>query len=163
MMTSAPSSTTVTIDSHAFSVLVTATTDIDTPAQVAWAVIADTGSYPDWNPFVRRLDGDLIVGQKIDVDLQLEGREPQRMSPKIVDVNAGRAFEWLGGFGFRGVFDGRHRFEIVPVDAGRCRLVQSEKLSGALVPFFRKMLTGPTPDAFVAYNDAFKQRVEHGH
>jgi len=29
------------------------------------------------------------------------------------------------------------------------------------VPFFKKMLTGPTPEAFAAPNEAFKDRVEH--
>lgn len=162
MMTTTPSSTTtiVTVDSNALSVYVAATTDVDAPAHVAWAVLADTDKYAEWNPFVRRLDGDLVVGNKIEVELQLNDRKLQKMSPRIVVADAGTAFEWLGGFGFRGVFDGRHRFEIQAVDVGRSRLVQSEKLSGALVPFFRKMLTCATPAAFVACNDAFKQRVE---
>jgi len=41
--------------------------------------------------------------------------------------------------------------------------VHSERLSGVLTPFFRKMLTEETTAAFVAYNEAFKRRVESGH
>jgi hypothetical protein len=58
------------------------------------------------------------------------------------------------------VFDGRHRFLVEPAGAGRTRFVQSERLSGALVPAFRGMLTTATPAAFVAMNDALATRVQ---
>lgn len=37
--------------------------------------------------------------------------------------------------------------------------MQSERLSGALVPAFRTMLTRSTPEAFVAMSDALAARV----
>src|SRR4051812_17958615 len=43
---------------------------------------------------------------------------------------------------------------------GAARFVQSERLSGALVPAFRGMLTTATPAAFVAMNDALATRVQ---
>lgn len=153
-----PTATDTKVTTTVFSVDIEAVTPIDAPADRAWNVLADTDSYPEWNPLVRRFDGPLVEGQKVAVELHLPGRKPQSMSPRIVEVVPGRAFEWLGGT--RGVFDGRHRFEIRAVDARRCELVQSERLSGLLVPAFKKMLTGPTPAAFTALNDAFKVRVE---
>jgi hypothetical protein len=54
---------------------------------------------------------------------------------------------------------GRHRFDVQPLGEGRSRFVQSERLSGALVPLFRSMLTGPTPEAFAAMNDALAKRA----
>ncbi|MHB1712947.1 MAG: SRPBCC family protein [Acidimicrobiales bacterium] len=152
--------TTPIVSTTALSVTIEAVTAIDAPAEKAWTVLADTGTYAQWNPFVRRLDGPLEAGHRIEVDLQLPDRKLQKMKPKVTGVETSRSFEWLGGFGPRGVFDGRHRFEIRPVGAQRCELVQSEKLSGLLVPLFKKMLTGPTPEAFVALNEAFKARVE---
>ena len=150
-----------TVDTTALSVRIEAVTEIDAPADRAWSVLSDTAAYGSWNPFVTRLEGPLVQGERIEVVLQLDGRKPQTMTPRLVRVDEGTSFEWLGQFGPRGVFDGRHRFELRPRDGGRCVLVQSEVLSGALVPFFRRMLTGPTPDAFVALNEAFKRRVEH--
>ena len=42
--------------------------------------------------------------------------------------------------------------------------MQSERLSGALVPAFRGMLTTAAPAAFVAMNDALAARVQEvGH
>jgi hypothetical protein len=150
-----------TVEKKAFSVRIEAVTPVDAPVQKAWSVLSDTSAYDSWNPFVKRLDGRLAPGERIEVSLVLAGRKPQKMKPRIVGYEPGRAFEWLGQFGPRGVFDGRHRFELRPIDEGRCELVQSEVLSGMLVPFFKKMLTGPTPDAFSALNEAFKARVEN--
>ena len=149
------------VESKAFAVTVEAVTPVDAPVEQAWQVLSDTTAYGSWNPFVRRLDGPLVSGEHIEVDLQLAGRKLQKMKPRVVKVEPGKSFEWLGQFGPRGVFDGRHRFELRPLGTGRCELVQSEVLSGALVPFFKKMLTGPTPEAFAALNEAFKDRVEH--
>jgi hypothetical protein len=149
-----------TVETTAFAVRIEAVTPVDAPPETAWSVLAATGAYGAWNPFVTRFDGQLIPGERIAVELQLEGRKLQKMTPRVVSCERGRSFEWHGQFGPRGVFDGRHRFELRPLPDGRCELVQSEVLSGALVPFFKRMLTGPTPEAFVSLNEAFKARAE---
>ena len=152
--------TTTDIHSTAFTVDITATTEIDAPPERVWAVLADTARYGEWNPFVRRLDGTIAVGERIAVDLQLPGRKIQSMRPTVVVAQDGRTFEWLGHVGVAGVFDGRHRFLVEPAGAGRTRFVQSERLSGALVPAFRSMLTTSTPAAFAAMNEALAQRSQ---
>ncbi len=159
-MTADTSATRIEHTSSSFSVDIQARTTIAAPASAAWTVLADTTSYPEWNPFVRRLEGDLQRGSRLEVELQLGDRKPQRMRPTIVTLDEGRVLEWLGRVGFPGVLDGRHRFELRSTEATGCELVHSERLSGALVPAFRKLLTRDTPAAFVAYNEAFKRRVE---
>ncbi len=159
-MTTDTGATRIQHTSTSFSVDIQARTTISAPASAAWAVLTDTASYPEWNPFVRRLEGELQCGSRLEVELQLGDRKPQRMRPTIVRLEAGRGFEWLGRVGFPGVLDGRHRFEIRATDATRCELVHAERLSGVLVPAFRKLLTEETPAAFVACNEALKCRVE---
>ena len=156
--------TTADVRSAAFTVDITATTEIDAPPERVWAVLADTARYGEWNPFVCRFEGTIAVGEKVAVDLQLAGRKVQSMRPTVVVAEDGRTFEWLGHVGVTGVFDGRHRFLVEPSGPGRTRFVQSERLSGALVPAFRGMLTTATPAAFVAMNDALAARVQEvGH
>ncbi len=153
--------TTARVTKRAFSVDITATTAVDRPAAEVWAVLTETVRYSEWNPFVTELVGNLAPGEKIAVTLQLPGRKAHHLKPRIVEVDAGRSFTWLGGFGMRGVFDARHHFEIRDQGPRACELVQHERLSGVLVPMFRSTLTGPTPRAFVALNEACKARVEH--
>ncbi len=153
------SPTTVRVATTVWSVSIDVTTTLEVSAEVAWRDLLDTHAYPDWNPFVTRLDGTLAPGQRLDVDLALGGRRVH-MRPRVTEVLQGRSFAWLGHLVLPGLFDGAHRFEIRPLDDARSELVQSETLSGALVHFARRLLTGDTPRGFVAMNDAFKTRVE---
>lgn len=151
--------TTVSVTTTAFAVVVEAVTAIDAPPEAVWAILADTSHYAGWNPFVTRFEGALEEGEQIGVTLALPGRKPQDMRPRVVAVDPGRHFQWLGRVGVPGVLDGRHSFTVEPLGPDRSRLVQHERLSGALVPMFRKMLTVNAPEAFVALNQALAREV----
>lgn len=149
---------TTEVVSTATRVEITATTPVAAPAEAVWAVLTDFEAYPDWNPFVRRLVGRLEVGERWEADLQPGAADPRTMRPRLVAVDPGRSFTWLGRVGLPGVLDGRHTFTVEP-DGEGSRLVQHEVLSGLLVPLFRRMLTVDTPAAFTASNDALADRV----
>jgi hypothetical protein len=153
--------TEIQVERTAFAVTITATTPVAAPPERVWEVLTDTGSYPDWNPFVRRLEGELVEGARIEVDLQPNAKEPTTMKPRVVEVVPGHAFTWVGKVGVRGILDGRHTFSVEadPAVAGSSVLVQHERLSGLLTPLFTTMLTVETPEAFRAANDALAARV----
>lgn len=154
--------TTLDVQKRAFAVEIRATTEVNAPAERVWEVLTDGAAYPQWNPFIKQLDGSIEVGEQLEVTLHPEGGKPTVIKPKVVDVAEGRAFEWLGRVGLPGLLDGWHRFEVVPLDGNRSRLVQSERLAGVLVPGFRSMLTEGAPRSFVAMNDALAARVSNG-
>ena len=147
------------LQSTMFAVDISASTDIEASAAQVWSVLTETSAYPEWNPFIRSFAGSIALGERLEVTLQPAGRSVTTMKPQVVEFTAGRTFAWLGRVGIPGVMDGRHRFEVQPIDAGHARFVQSERLSGALVPAFRSMLTDATPRSFVAMNDALAERV----
>ena len=150
--------TQVQVRTTAFTVTITATTEIDASPERVWQVLTDTAAYPQWNPFVRRLEGELEVGGAISVDLQPGEKKPQTLRPTIVELEPGRTFTWLGHVGVPGLLDGRHTFTVEAAGDG-ARLVQHEVLSGALTPLFRSMLTRDTPSAFQRSNDALAARA----
>lgn len=94
--------TTTDVHSSAFAVDITATTPIDAPPERVWAVLVDIAHYPEWNPFVRRFEGAIAVGERITVELQVPGRKPQSMRPTVVVAEEGRRFEWAGHVGVTG-------------------------------------------------------------
>ena len=154
--------TTLDVSSRLFRVEITATTEVSAPAEAVWAELTATAAYPEWNPLIRRLDGRLAVDERLEVDFQPDPAQAARtMRPRVVALEPGRRFGWLGRVGLPGVLDGRHTFTVEPTDGG-CRLVQHEILSGMLTPLFQDLLTRKTPQAFVALNDALAARAVTG-
>lgn len=151
--------TTVNVVRRIWSVTIEAVTHADAVPERVGAVLVDTDVYPSWNPFVRSISGQLVAGERLTVALQPTEAAPRTMTPTVVEVVPGRSFTWLGKIGVRGVLDGRHRFTVA-ADGDGTRLVQHERLSGLLVPAFRRLLTVDSPAAFVASNDALKSRAE---
>lgn len=78
--------------------------------------------------------------------------------PMVTEVVSARTLAWLGRVGVRGVLDGAHRFELMPIDTGT-RLIHSERFAGVLVPLMRRSLEGPTRNGFEAMNAALAQRA----
>jgi hypothetical protein len=44
--------------------------EIDASAERVWDILTDFASYPQWNPFIRRIGGELEVGERLEVRLQ---------------------------------------------------------------------------------------------
>ncbi len=43
---------------------------INAPAERVWELLTDFGSFPDWNPFMQRASGEVVVGEKLVVYLK---------------------------------------------------------------------------------------------
>jgi hypothetical protein len=136
--------------------------EIDKSAEAVWVAFSDFESYPDWNPFIRRIEGDMAVGSKLEVMLQQPGGDAMGFTPTVTELEPGGRFAWLGMLGLPRVFDGAHYFEVEDLGGGRSRFVQGEEFRGLLVPFLKNMLDGQTVDGFERMNQALKARVESG-
>ena len=131
------------------------------PARV-WAVLTDFAHYPAWNPFLVDVRGDAEPGSRLRVTLSPPGGRRITMRPTVTAWEPGRVFEWWGHLGVRGLFDGRHRFELHAHDTGT-RLVQRETFTGLLVPLLATTLDGPTAAGFALMNEALRDRAEEHH
>ena len=127
---------------------------IQAPAHTVWAVLTDFASHSAWDPFLTRIEGSAAVGQRLAVRFD----NGMTMRPTVTMVEEGRVLEWFGKLLFGGLFDGRHRFELIP-EGDSTRLVQSEQFSGMLVPLVKKVLAD-TERNFERLNLALKKRVE---
>jgi len=127
--------------------------DIAAPPRAVWDVLVDFAAYPDWNPFIRRLQGEARVGARLEVTVQPPGGKPMTFKPTVLAAEPARELRWLGRVLMPGLFDGEHGFRL-EATAGGCRLHHGETFGGILVPLFGKMLDD-TERGF-----ALKQRVE---
>lgn len=134
--------------------------DVDAEAARVWAVLSDFARYPEWNPFVVRLQGRLEVGAKLSVQLRLRGKRAVPIRPRVTALIAGQAFAWRGELLSRALFVGEHRFEVIPSGDRRSRFVHSERFNGVLVPLLEKTLNTQARRGFEAMNRALKSRAE---
>jgi hypothetical protein len=131
--------------------------EIDAPAEKVWKVLTDFAAYPDWSPFVRRVDGEVSVGARLHVFIQPSGGRGMSFRPTVLVADPNRELRWLGHFWLPGLFVGEHSFVIEPLGEGRVRFVQQERFGGLLL---WKVLDGDTRRGFEEMNRALKVRAE---
>ena len=140
------------------------TTAVDvaaTPARV-WEVLTDFPAYPEWNPFITRIAGDLTPGGTLDAFMRPEGSRGMGFKPTLVAADAPRELRWLGHLLVPGLFDGEHRFWIEEIGPGRSRLHHSERFTGVLAPLLLRFLEKGSRAGFESMNAALKERAERG-
>lgn len=130
-----------------------------TPGRI-WDILTDFRQYPEWNPFIRTIEGNLIEGAGIMADLRPQGGFGMTIRPVITKVIPERELRWMGHLFIRGLFDGEHVFEILPADGESCLFVQQEYFSGLLLPLLETSLKNGTARGFDAMNRALKARAE---
>lgn len=65
-------------------------TPIDASAEEVWAVLTDTASYPDWNPFIVESTGDLTPGGTITITTVDANDESMSFNPRLLAVDPER-------------------------------------------------------------------------
>jgi hypothetical protein len=133
--------------------------EIDAPPERVWAVVSDFAAYPEWNPFIRRISGELEEDARLEVRIEPPGGRATTFKPTVRAVEANRELRWLGRLLLPGIFDGEHSLRIEPLDGGRSRFVQSERFTGLLVGLVGGTLV-KTDAGFEQMNNALKARVE---
>jgi hypothetical protein len=133
--------------------------EIDAPPERVWAVVTDFAAYPEWNPFIRRISGDLRQGARLEVRIEPPGARATTFKPTVQALEVNRELRWLGRLLVRGIVDGEHTLRIDPLEGGRSRFIQSERFSGILVGLLQGMLA-KTEAGFEGMNAALKARVE---
>ena len=134
--------------------------DIDAPATRVWDVLTDFSSYPEWNPFIKSIDGIAGEGEKLTIRLQPPGGRGMTFKPTVQTADAPREFRWLGRLLLPRLFDGEHIFELQATDDGETRLVQREKSRGVLVSPLLHWVGKSTERGFEEMNVALKGRAE---
>jgi hypothetical protein len=133
--------------------------EIDAPPEQVWRVLTDFGAYPDWNPFIRSIEGNPQVGERLKVRLTPPDSRAMTFRPTVRAAEPARELRWLGRLFVPGLFDGEHRLALEPLEGGWSRFTQSERFSGLLVGLLGRALKA-TERGFNQMNEALKRRVE---
>lgn len=133
--------------------------DVNTSSVTVWRVLVDFDSYPEWNPLLRRVRGDLREGTRLRVRARLPGGWRLAFRPTVLAVEPGRELRWVGRLPVPWLFEGVHRFTIQELGNGRCRFSQAEQFSGLLARASSGLLEQIALGS-ERMNDALKLRAE---
>jgi hypothetical protein len=134
--------------------------EIQATAERVWQLLTDFASFPQWNPFIRRANGEVRAGARLQVHIQPSGASGMTFQPTVLKAEPNRELRWLGRLVIPGLFDGEHIFTIEPVGEGRVRFTQREIYTGLLVPLLARGLDTNTRRGFEEMNQALKARAE---
>jgi hypothetical protein len=133
---------------------------INTSSDKVWNVLTNFSAYPDWNPFIRSLEGKAIKDTRLVATLHLKDRKPMVFKPVVTASHDKKKFEWLGTTPLN-VVNGRHYFILEEINEKQVKLVHGEQFTGILAKPFHKKLAVPTQEGFMEMNKALKERAEY--
>jgi hypothetical protein len=136
-------------------------TEIEIAASVAeaWSVLLDFGAYPQWNPFMVEVLGELRPGAIFEITSSLPDSHRELKARRLLlKLDAESEIRWRGHLWMKGLFDTEHFIRVESRD-GSTRVTQGADFSGI---FLKLMLENVTHSArgFVYMNQALKRRVE---
>jgi hypothetical protein len=131
---------------------------IDRPPADVWRFLLNSAAYPDWNPFITRVEGDFREGATIRIVLGT-GSDATVFEPTVLLVRPDQDLCWRGSVWVRGLFDGKQCIHLTAI-AGSTHLQQTERFSGLFVGWLTKDVIEDTRRNFQAMNAAVKQQVE---
>ena len=132
--------------------------DIEADPELVWPHLTDLAAYAEWNPFITAAAGEVAPGRRLELRMEPPGGRAVTFRPHVTAVSTDSALEWLGHLGVPGLFDGRHRFDLIPTETGT-HLIQRETFTGLLVRPIRRALDRGTVAGFEAMNAALRTRV----
>lgn len=133
---------------------------IKTTPEKVWLILTNFDNYPNWNPFIKSIKGEVKVGNKITARIKPPEANGMTFKPKVLIYETNKELRWLGHLLFAGLFDGEHKFELIDNGNGTTTFRQSEKFRGILVPLFKKQLDYNTKKGFEEMNNKLKEMAE---
>ena len=133
---------------------------IDKPAQQVWEKLTDFQELSNWNPFLKKITGDPLSDNEIEVLLKVPGSDKtMTFKPRVLKFEKNREFRWKGKLLMPGIFDGEHYFILDELSENGTEFIHGEIFSGILIPFMGGMLED-TENGFDKMNEALKYEVE---
>jgi hypothetical protein len=133
--------------------------EIEATPSTVWATLTDTASFPTWNPFITKLEGDLREGATVTVAIQPPGTRASTFRPTVLAAEPDAELRWLGRLLVPGLFDGEHSFRLESLPSGLTRFTQAERFSGVFVRALRRSIERAEV-GFAQMNEALKLRCE---
>ncbi len=133
--------------------------EINSSVEEIWNILTNFDNYPNWNPFMKQINGELQEGSKIQVTIKPYNSGSIVYKPRILELKPEEKIKWLGITGIPHLFDGEHSLILKKIDENKVLFIQKEKFTGILVPILTGLLRN-TEISFKMMDEALKKEVE---
>ena len=133
-----------------------ATTTIEASPDKIWRILTDAPGYPEWDPYVDRIEGTIAAGEKITAYTKLSAG---RAFPVTVsEFVPGKKMVWSSGMPL-GLFKGERSFTLKLQENGSVEFTVREEFTGLLLPLFGRSIPDMN-EPFSAFAAGLKNRAE---
>lgn len=133
---------------------------IGAPSDVVWRVLSDFARYPEWNPSIPSITGDLEVGGTVSLTLAMPGRPSAKVKARLTEVVQQRRLRWRGNVGADWLFAGDRDLVIDADGEDAVSFTHVEDVRGVLFPVFRLVMGGAIQRHHDGFNTALRKRAE---
>jgi hypothetical protein len=132
--------------------------DIDAPVGRVWEVMTDFKAYPQWNPFITKMSGELKEGSIFDVTVKIPGRKDSQFKSKLVKIVEKQELMFNGTIK-KGILTDDHLFKLESFGENKTKMFQSIAFKG-FMSYFAGSTIKDVQKGLDMMNSAFKVRCE---
>lgn len=133
---------------------------INAPVKQVWNELTNFREYPDWNPIVGKLEGELKVGSKISTHIV---PLKNTYSPVLTSYKPNSEMVWKGVQGASFLLAAEHYYRLKVISDTQVELLHGEYFTGLFSCFLSGKLMTEMHNAFTQHNAILKQRIENQH
>jgi hypothetical protein len=131
---------------------------IKTTSAEVWNVLMDIDKYPEWHPYIRKIEGRMEKNSRIKVTYRKTDVQDAVFSAYIIDMEPTKILSWGGSLGF--IFRAKHYYKIEAVQGDSVKLIQGEYWRGIFGGIYGKKIYVDTAKKFEQMNNKLKQMLE---
>ncbi len=128
---------------------------INTSLAKIWNTFVDFKNYPEWNPLITSIQGDVSAGKYIKAKIM-----GIWFRPKVLKFENEKEVCWTGHIIFPFIFTYEHWFKFEPRLDGSVKFSQGENYNGILLVLFNSRLKKRIKEGFESMNSKLKERCE---
>lgn len=133
--------------------------EIKASAAKVWSLLTDFPGYSDWNPFIVRASGHARVNTELSLVVETPGGREMRLNPRVLRHTRVDHLTWVTGLPIPWLYDREVSFDVEPLGEENCKLVQTCRFRGLLVPM-RPAAVGDIETGYGRMLQALKTRAE---
>lgn len=134
---------------------------INASKKKVFEALTQWNTYPEWNPYITKIEGDPKVGQEIKVFFSIGFGPALPLKCIVENLDAQKTvLSWEYQAVLPWVYTARHSFSIEEINSDQCQIVQIEKMQGLLGNRLQLIYHNILKRRFQAMHEALRAQVE---